>query len=146
MRSMAPTVTHAAAAAAGLPSACYPDQAIMPVAILCLVASWACTDLECAAVPQVHKAVCLAHSLAMQGVPVQPGLHSALLSTCVAMGAWEQAIMCCVAVHATQVRYVAARGGALGWGCCKCWCCMRVLHQALHASYRSAAVGHLSSL
>ncbi|GAB4822151.1 hypothetical protein N2152v2_009197 [Parachlorella kessleri] len=51
---------------------------------------------------QVHKAVCLAHSLAVQGVPVDPALHAALLSTSVAVGAWDQAAMMCSALHAIQ--------------------------------------------
>ncbi len=64
---------------------------------------------------QVQKAVYLAHSLAMQGVQVDPALHAALLSTCVAVGAWDQATLMCTATHATQVRQHAGFN---------CTCCM----------------------
>lgn len=67
---------------------------------------------------QVQKAVCLAHSMAMQGVPVDPGLHAVLLSACLAVGAWDQAVMLCTAAQAAQV------GERVGRQVCGCsaWC------------------------
>ncbi len=83
---------------------------------------------------QIQKAVYLAHSLAMQGVAVDPALHSALLSACVAMGAWQHAEMMCTATHATQVRLCRPR-------CSKrdCSACAELCHRQI-GGYKDATM------